>query len=67
MDKLSARPNTRDMISSRIESRNTGQILPLSGRPIFSHHMICEYPDCQREYDGTTWIITKDYRAIQPQ
>lgn len=23
---------------------------------------VMEYPDCQREYDGKNWSITKDYR-----
>lgn len=24
--------------------------------------IVCEYPNCQREFDGKNWSVTKDYR-----
>jgi hypothetical protein len=51
---LPAVPTTRDMISSSLTAE--GQY------PKTRYVCVFEYPDCRREFDGTTWRVVEDYR-----
>lgn len=54
MIALPAIPNERTLISYSLRS--------VDESPRKQWITVCEYPDCQREFDGKTWKVTKDYR-----
>lgn len=54
LTKLSNIPNERTMVSYGFRAEKHGVVT--------KHIAVFEYPDCTREFDGTTWTVTVDRR-----
>lgn len=61
LPKLSNIPNERNMVSYSFRAEKHGVVT--------KHIAVFEYPDCTREFDGTTWSVTVDRRipALEDQ